>query len=396
MSPTAVGWPIEHGEANVTISSKLPDVGVTIFTVMSKLAQDAGAINLSQGFPDFDVSPELIDRVRHYMQTGCNQYAPMQGVPTLRTAIAAKAEALYGACYDAETEITITSGATEALYAAVTAVVRPGDEVIIIEPAYDAYEPAVRLNGGLPVYVPLSFPAFRVDWEAVGRCITPHTRALILNTPHNPTGMALEADDISALKKIVDRKDLLIISDEVYEHIVFDGRPHRSMASLPELKACSFVVSSFGKTYHATGWKVGYCMAPVAFTTEFRKIHQYLTFATNTPVQLALADHLSGSDDHLNLADFYQRKRDHFQRLLAGSRFKPLACHGTYFQMVDYSAITTEKDTVFARRLTTDVGVAAIPPSVFFHDQRDDHVLRFCFAKHDQTLEAAADKLCRI
>jgi methionine aminotransferase len=378
------------------LSSKLPDVGVTIFTVMSKLAQEAGAINLSQGFPDFDVSPELIDRVTHYMQAGFNQYAPMQGIPALRTAIAAKVEALYGACYDAETEITITSGATEALYASITAVVRPGDEVIIIEPAYDAYEPAIRLSGGRPLYVPLSFPDYRIDWDVVGRRITPHTRALILNAPHNPTGMVLETDDIAALKAIVDGNDLLIISDEVYEHIVFDGRPHRSMASFQELKARSFVVSSFGKTYHATGWKVGYCMAPAAFTAEFRKIHQYLTFATSTPVQMALADYLSGNDDHLTLADFYQRKRDRFQAMLAGSRFKPLACHGTYFQMVDYSAITTETDTSFAHRLTTDVGVAAIPPSVFFHDHHDDHVLRFCFAKHDQTLEEAADKLCRI
>ena len=380
----------------MTLSSKLPDVGVTIFTVMSQLAQEAGAINLSQGFPDFDVCPELIDRVTHYMRAGFNQYAPMQGVPALCAAIAAKVEALYGASYDAQTEITITSGATEALYAAVTAVVRPGDEVIIIEPAYDAYEPAVRLNGGRPVYVPLSFPDYRIDWDAVGRRITPHTRVLILNAPHNPTGMVLEAEDVAALEALAEGHDLLIISDEVYEHIVFDGRPHCSMASFPELKARSFVVSSFGKTYHATGWKVGYGMAPAALTAEFRKIHQYLTFATSTPVQMALADHLGGSDDHLTLADFYQRKRDRFQQLLAGSRFKPLACHGTYFQMVDYSALTTEADTVFARRLTTEVGVAAIPPSVFFHDHRDDHVLRFCFAKHDRTLEEAAAKLCRI
>ena len=380
----------------MTVPSKLPDVGVTIFTVMSKLAQEAGAINLSQGFPDFDVRPELIDRVTHYMQAGFNQYAPMPGIPALRTAVAAKVEALYGARYDTEAEITITSGATEALYAAITAVVRPGDEAIIIEPAYDAYEPAVRLNGGRAVYVPLSFPDYRIDWDAVGRCITDRTRVLILNAPHNPTGMALETSDIAALEALATRHDLLIISDEVYEHIVFDGRPHLSMASFPELKGRSFVVSSFGKTYHATGWKVGYCLAPAAFTIEFRKIHQYLTFATNTPVQMALADHMRTSEDHLTLADFYQRKRDLFQQLLAGSRLRPLACQGTYFQMVDYSALTTEADTVFARRLTTEVGVAAIPPSVFSHDQRDDHVLRFCFAKHDQTLEKAAAKLCRI
>ncbi|MDJ0856878.1 MAG: methionine aminotransferase [Desulfobacterales bacterium] len=378
------------------MESKLPDVGVTIFTVMSQLAQEAGAINLSQGFPDFDVRPRLIDRVTHHMQAGHNQYAPMQGVPALRAAIAAKVEALYGARHDPEAEITVTSGATEALYAALTVLVRPGDEVIVIEPAYDAYEPAVRLNGGRPVFVPLSFPDYRIDWEAVERCVTPRTRALILNTPHNPTGMVLAAEDIAALEAIVRRHTFFIVSDEVYEHIVFDGRPHLSMVSSAILRDRSFVVSSFGKTYHATGWKVGYCLAPAALTAEFRKIHQYLVFATSTPVQMALADHLATSDDHLTLANFYQGKRDRFRDLLAATRFKPLACHGTYFQMVDYSAVTTEADVDFARRMTTDFGVAAIPPSVFYHDRRDDHVLRFCFAKHDHTLEEAVEKLCRI
>ncbi len=378
------------------MDSKLPDVGVTIFTVMSQLAQESGAINLSQGFPDFDVSPQLIDRVTHYMQAGYNQYAPMQGVPALRAAIAAKVEALYGGRYDPDTEITVTSGATEALYAAVSAVVRPGDEVIIIEPAYDAYEPVVRLNGGVPVFVSLSFPDYRIDWDAIGRRFTPRTRALILNAPHNPTGTNLGSADIAALEALVGLYDFYIISDEVYEHIVFDGRPHQSLARFPMLWPRSFIVSSFGKTYHATGWKVGYCLAPAGLTSEFRKIHQYLTFATNTPVQMALADHLTASDDHLTLADFYQAKRDRFRELLGATRLRPLACDGTYFQMVDYSTITTEADTVFARRLTTDFGVAAIPPSVFYHDQRDDHVLRFCFAKHDQTLEEAVEKLCRI
>jgi methionine aminotransferase len=378
------------------MDSKLPDVGVTIFTVMSKLAQQSGAINLSQGFPDFDVSPELVDRVAYYMQAGFNQYAPMQGVPALRAAIVAKVEALYGARYDAETEVTVTSGATEALYAAITAVVRAGDEVLVIEPAYDAYAPAVRLNGGRPVFTPLSFPDYRIDWEAIRERITPRTRALILNAPHNPTGMNLGTEDIAALEAIAGAHDFFIISDEVYEHIVFDGRPHQSLARYPALRARSFIVSSFGKTYHATGWKVGYCLAPGILTAEFRKIHQYLTFATNTPVQMALSDYMTASGDHLTLADFYQRKRDRFQQLLAGTRFKPLACQGTYFQMVDYSAITQEADTAFARRLTTDFGVAAIPPSVFYHDHRDDHVLRLCFAKHDRTLEEAAEKLCRI
>ena len=376
--------------------SKLPDVGVTIFTVMSQLAAEHGAINLSQGFPDFDVNPALIDRVVHYMRQGCNQYAPMTGVPSLREAIAAKTADLYDATYDPESEITVTSGATEALYAAITAVVRPGDEVIIIEPSYDAYEPAVRLNGGRAVFVPMTFPDYRMDWERVREALSPRTRLLILNSPHNPTGSVLTAEDIAALKAIAGLGDFLILSDEVYEHIVFDGQNHASMVRDPDLRGRSFVVSSFGKTYHATGWKIGYCLAPAALTTELRKIHQYLTFAANTPVQMALADHLRQNDDHLTLAAFYQRKRDRFQKLLAPTRFKPLDCRGTYFQMADYAAISDEADTTFARRLTTEYGVAAIPPSVFYHDRRDDHVLRFCFAKHDQTLEEAVAKLCRI
>ncbi len=378
------------------MESKLPDVGVTIFTVMSQLAQEAGAINLSQGFPDFDVSPRLIDLVTHHMQAGHNQYAPMQGVPALRAAIAAKVEALYGARYDPETEVTVTSGATEALFAALTVLVRPGVEVIIFVHSYDAYVRGVRLIWGRPVFVPLSFPDYRIDWSAVGRCLTPRPRVLILNTPHNPTGMMLTAEDVAALKAIAADRDLFVVSDEVYEHIVFDGRPHLSMVSSPTLRDRSFVVSSFGKTYHATGWKVGYCLAPAPLTAEFRKIHQYLVFATSTPVQMALADHLSQSTDHLNLAEFYQAKRDRFRDLLAATRLRPLACQGTYFQMVDYAAVSTEADVDFARRLTTEFGVAAIPPSVFYHDRRDDHVLRFCFAKHDQTLEEAVEKLCRI
>ncbi len=378
------------------VPSKLPDVGVTIFTVMSQLAAEHGAINLSQGFPDFDVNPTLIDRVVHYMRQGCNQYAPMAGVLALREAIAAKTADLYDAVYDPESEITVTSGATEALYAAIAAVVRPGDEVIIIEPSYDAYEPAVRLNGGQAVFVPMTFPDYGVDWERVRKAVSARTRLLVLNSPHNPTGSVLTAEDITALKAIAGQGDFLILSDEVYEHIVFDGRKHASMVCDPDLRRRSFVVSSFGKTYHATGWKIGYCLAPAALTTELRKIHQYLTFASNTPVQMALADHLRQSDDHLTLAAFYQRKRDHFRTLLAQTRFKPLACRGTYFQMADYRAINDEADTAFVRRLTTEYGVAAIPPSVFYHDRRDDRVLRFCFAKHDQTLEEAVEKLCRI
>lgn len=380
----------------MTLPSKLPDVGLTIFSVMSQLAAEHSAINLSQGFPDFDVHPALIDRVVHYMRHGCNQYAPMAGVASLREAIAAKTAALYGGNYDPEGEITVTSGATEAVYAAITAVVCPGDEVIIIEPAYDAYDPAVRLNGGRPVFVPMTFPGYRIDWDRVGAAVSARTRLLIVNSPHNPTGSVLSEEDGAALKELVAGTDLLILSDEVYEHIVFDGARHISMAGDPELRRRSFVVSSFGKTYHATGWKIGYCLAPARLSIEFRKVHQYLTFASNTPVQLALADYLASTSDHLELSAFYQAKRDLFIELIDPSRFQPLPCQGTYFQMLDYSAITDEGDTAFARRLTTRHGVAAIPPSVFYHGSDDHRVLRFCFAKTDATLREAAEKLCRI
>ena len=380
----------------MTLTSKLPDVGLTIFSVMSQLAAEHRAINLSQGFPDFDVSPVLIDRVVHYMRQGCNQYAPMTGVPALREAIAAKTAALYDAVYDPESEVTVTSGATEALYAAITAVVRPGDEVIIVEPAYDAYEPAVRLNGGRAVFVPMTFPGYRLDWDRLRKAVSAHTRLLILNSPHNPTGSVLTQEDIAQLKTLVAGSDLLILSDEVYEHILFDGRRHASMAGDPELRQRSFVVSSFGKTYHATGWKIGYCLAPAAMSTELRKVHQYLTFASNTPIQMALADYLGSRADHLELSAFYQKKRDLFLSLIGPSRFRPLGCEGTYFQMVDYHAISDEPDTVFARRMTMEHGVAAIPPSVFYHQLDDHRVLRFCFAKNDATLKEAAEKLCRI
>ena len=380
----------------ITLTSKLPDVGLTIFSAMSQLAAEHGAVNLSQGFPDFEVSPALIDRVVHYMRKGYNQYAPMTGAAALREAIAAKTADLYDARYDPESEITVTSGATEAVFAAITAVVRPGDEAIIIEPAYDAYEPAVRLSGGRPVFVPMTFPGYRLDWEAVRAALGARTRLLILNFPHNPTGMVLTADDIAQLKDLTAGTDLLILSDEVYEHILFDGHRHESMARYPELRRRSFVVSSFGKTYHATGWKIGYCLAPAHLSSELRKIHQYLTFASNTPIQMALADYLRDTTDHLELSDFYQKKRDRFLALLRPSRLRPLACEGTYFQMVDYGTVSDEPDTAFARRLTIEYGVAAIPPSVFYH-QRDDHrVLRFCFAKNDMTLKEAAEKLCRI
>ncbi|MGD9009565.1 MAG: methionine aminotransferase [Desulfobacteraceae bacterium] len=380
----------------MTIQSKLPDVGITIFTVMSSLAARHEAINLSQGFPDFDAHPELIDLVSGFMRQGLNQYAPMQGVPALRQQIVDKTRALYGAEIDPDTDLTVTSGATEALFAAITAVVHPQDEVIVIEPAFDSYVPAIELNGGIPVFQALTFPEYAYDWNRIQDAITERTRLLIINSPHNPTGTAMDADDIEALRTITADRDLFILSDEVYEHIIFDGRRHESMLRYPDLAAKSFVISSFGKTYHTTGWKIGYCIAPAAMTTEFQKVHQFLTFTSNTPIQHAYAQFMERKELYLQLGDFYQKKRDRFLDVMQASRFNPLPCSGTYFQMMDYSEISDKPDEAFARRLTTQHGVAAIPPSVFYHDRQDHRVLRFCFAKQDQTLEQAAERLCKI
>jgi methionine aminotransferase len=380
----------------MTIQSKLPDVGITIFTVMSNLAAQHEAINLSQGFPDFDAHPELIDLVSEFMRQGLNQYAPMQGLPALRQQIAEKTSALYGARIDPDTDLTVTSGATEALFAAITAVVHPQDEVIVIEPAFDSYVPAIALNGGIPIFQALTFPQYAYDWDRIQDAITERTKLLIINSPHNPTGTAMDADDIAALRTITAERDLFILSDEVYEHIIFDGRRHESMLRYPDLAAKSFVISSFGKTYHTTGWKIGYCIAPAAMTAEFQKVHQFLTFTSNTPIQHAYARFMQRKELYLQLGDFYQKKRDRFLDMMHASRFNPLPCSGTYFQMMDYSEISDEPDEAFARRLTTRHGVAAIPPSVFYHDRQDHHVLRFCFAKQDQTLEQAAERLCKI
>lgn len=378
------------------ITSKLPDVGTTIFTVMSQLAMEHDAINLSQGFPDFDAHPELIAQVHHYMQKGMNQYAPMQGVAQLRHQIALKLKTVYQTDIDPETQITVVSGATEALYAAITSVVQPGDEVVVIEPAYDAYVPVIQLNGGIPRFVPLRFPGYRVDWDQVKNTVCDRTRLIILNSPHNPTGTILTAEDITTLEDICEKRNVFILSDEVYEHIVFDGQDHQSMLRSEILAAKSFVVSSFGKTYHTTGWKIGYCVAPRQLTQEFQKIHQFLTFTTNTPIQLAYADFMQQKQHYLQLPKFYQHKRDLFLDLMRHSRFIPLPCQGTYFQMMDYSNISDEPDVAFARRLTTQYGVAAIPVSVFYHNLTDNHVVRFCFAKQDQTLVQAAERLCQI
>ncbi len=378
------------------IQSKLPDVGVTIFTIMSKLASDHNAINLSQGFPDFDVHPDLLALVDNYMRSGHNQYAPMQGVAALRDQIAEKVLALYNAGYDPESEITVTSGGTEALFAAISAVVQQGDEVIVLEPAFDSYVPVIKLNGGIPVYVEYKFPDYRIDWDDVRNALSPKTRLIILNSPHNPTGAVFTETDISALKDILLDTDVLLLSDEVYEHIIFDGIRHESISRYPELVKRSFVVSSFGKTYHTTGWKIGYCLAPAPLSKEFQRVHQFLTFASNTPIQYAYAEFMKNKDIYLNLSAFYQQKRDKFLSLIENSRFKAMPCHGTYFQMVDYSSISDESDVEFSKRLTTEHGVASIPPSVFYHRQVDHKVLRFCFAKKDETLEKAAERLCKI
>jgi len=376
--------------------SKLPDLEVTIFSVMTQLALEHGAINLSQGFPDFDTHPELITLVEKYMREGHNQYAPMQGVMPLRERIAEKVHDMYDARYDPATEITVTSGATEAIFAAISAVVKKDDEVIIFEPAYDAYDPIVRLNGGIPVYVQLKFPHYNVDWNEVKNTVNRKTKLIILNSPHNPTGAVLSGEDISNLLNIVKDTNTFIVSDEAYEHVIFDGLLHESMSRYPELAQRSFVICSFGKTYHTTGWKIGYCLAPKQLSVELQKIHQYLTFASNTPIQLAYAEFMHNKDLYRDLANFYQQKRDKFLSLTSKSRFNALPCKGTYYQMLDYSQISNAPDLEFARRLITEYGVAAIPPSALYHQKIDNTVLRFCFAKKSETLEKAAERLCRV
>ncbi|AUX38153.1 MULTISPECIES: methionine aminotransferase [Sorangium] len=378
------------------LPSKLPSTGVSIFTVMTRLANEHGAINLSQGFPDFDCAPELVEAVARHMRAGHNQYAPMQGVLALREALATKIERLYGRRYDPATEITVTSGATEGIFSTITAFVRPGDEVILFQPCYDSYAPAVQLNGGTPVFVTLRFPEYRVDWDEVRRALTPRTRLLLINSPHNPTGTALSADDMRELAKVVDGRDVLVVGDEVYEHILFDGRRHESLARYPELSDRSVVISSFGKTYHTTGWKVGYCAAPQPLSAEIQRVHQFVTFAVNAATQHAYAEVVMRDPLAAELAAFYQAKRDLFLRLIEGSRFRPLPCEGTYFQLLDYSAITAERDADVALRLIREHGVAAIPISPFLSGVEPGPVLRFCFAKRDETLERAAERLRRV
>jgi methionine transaminase len=376
--------------------SKQPDLGVTIFATMSRMANEYKAINLSQGFPDFSCHPDLIRLVNKYMRAGQNQYAPMQGVLHLRERLAEKIEQTYGAVYNPVSEITITAGATEALFAAISAVVHSGDEVIVFEPWYDAYVPVIQYNLGIPVYVKLKQPDYRIHWPDVQKAITANTRLIIFNSPHNPSGSILTEKDINQLLKLVNNTDIILINDEVYEHIIFDGEKHHSFSRYPELRERSMVISSFGKTYHTTGWKIGYCAAPNELSVEFRKVHQFLTYAVNTPIQMAYADFLDHKNLYLQLAEFYQQKRDLFAELIKDSRFKLLPCRGTYFQLADYSAVSDENDFDFCKWLTTEFKVAAIPTSVFYHEQDDHKIVRFCFAKQDETLQKAAERLCRI
>lgn len=378
------------------LPSRLPQVGTTIFSVMSRLAQECGALNLSQGFPDFSAPPQLFDLVAKHMHAGHNQYAPMAGAAALREAIAEKVEFLYGARYDPEHEITVTAGGTQAIFTAVACAVRPGDEVIVFEPVYDSYGPAIELNGGKVVAAQLRFPDYRPDWEQVRRLVGPRTRMIMINTPHNPSGAAWTAEDMAALEAIVRGTDILVASDEVYEHIVFDGRRHESAARYPGLAERCFVMSSFGKTYHVTGWKVGYVLAPRELSAEFRKAHQFITFTVNTPVQLALAEYLQDRSRYLELSAFYQAKRDFFRQGLAASRLRLLPCAGTYFQLATYGAISDEPDIALAQRLTREIGVASIPVSVFYGEPQQNRVLRFCFAKNEDTLAAACERLARL
>jgi methionine aminotransferase len=384
-----------HTPPPPTLVTKMPKVGTTIFTVMSALAAERGAVNLGQGFPDFDCDPALVDAVAAAMRAGHNQYPPMAGAPVLRRAIADKVERLYGRRYDADTEITVTAGATQAIFTAILAIVRPGDEVIVVEPAYDSYIPNIELTGGVAVRVPMTVD-LRVDWDRIAASVTPRTRAILVNTPHNPSGTTLSDEDMERLESIAIGHGLFVIADEVYEHMVFDGAPHRSASRRPALAERAFVVSSFGKTYHVTGWKVAYCAAPAALTAEFRKVHQFNVFTVNTPMQHGLAAYMADPAPYLELPAFYQRKRDLFREGLAGTRFRLLPCEGTYFQLVDYGAISDLSEAEFAKWLTTEIGVAAIPLSAFFAEPVERGLVRFCFAKKDETLRLALQRLATL
>jgi methionine aminotransferase len=378
------------------IVSKLPDVGTTIFTVMSSLAAELGAVNLGQGFPDFPMSEDLVSLVDQAMRNGFNQYAHMNGLASLREVLAAKIAGLYNTVVNPDTQITITPGGTYAIYTALTTILRPGDEVIVFEPAYDSYIPNVVVNGAIPVRIDLRFPDYRIDWEEVRLKISPRTRLIMLNTPHNPTGAILRPEDMDELRKIVKDTEIFIHSDEVYEHLVFDGLPHTSILRHPDLLERSFVSFSFGKVYHCTGWKLGYSVSSPSLMKEFRKVHQFNCFSCHTPSQVGLAKFLTDKQTYLSLGAFLQQKRDFFARLMASTRFTPLPSYGSYFQLYKYDRISDEPDKEFAIRITKEYGVATIPVSVFYTAGKDDRVVRFCFAKKEETLEKAAERLIKI
>ena len=378
------------------MTSKLPRVGTTIFTVMSSLAAELGAVNLGQGFPDYPMSAELIALVDKAMRDGYNQYAHMNGLRSLREVLADKIKALYGTAVDPDTQITITPGGTYAIYTALTTILRPGDEVIVFEPAYDSYIPNIEINGSVPVRIELRLPDYHIDWDEVRQKITPRTRMILLNTPHNPTGSILRPEDIQQLRDLVKDTDILIHSDEVYEHLVFDGLPHCSILRYPDLLQRSFVSFSFGKVYHCTGWKLGYSVSSPDLMNEFRKVHQFNCFSCHTPTQVALTEYLQNPDTYRRLAGFMQAKRDHFAKLMKTTRFTPLPSYGSFFQLYKYDRISDEPDKDFVLRMTKEYGVASIPVSVFYQDNTDHRVIRFCFAKKEETLERAAERLIKI
>jgi len=375
------------------LQSKLPHIGTTIFTVMSKLASDEKAINLSQGFPGFGADPILLDLVGKYSREGLNQYAPMTGIPELRNALATKTKVTQGYFPDPDHEVTIVSGATEAIFSAVSAIVRAGDEVIVLEPAYDSYEPAITLNGGIPIYVGLESGDFSVNWDKVKAAISPKTRAIMVNSPHNPSGFVWSESDLEFLAELIRDGEIYVVSDEVYEHIIFDGRKHLSLGAHPELRQKTFVCGSFGKTFHVTGWKIGYCIAPPGLSVEFRKIHQYVTFSTVTPIQYALAEYLQVQERYLSIPAFYQKKRDLFAKGLSETGLELIPTYGSFFQMVSYAHLSQMSDTELAIQMTRKLKVACIPISVFYSTKKDDKIIRFCFAKTDQELAEGLRRL---
>lgn len=378
------------------IISKLPNIGTSIFSVMSKTANEYNAINLSQGFPDFDCPDELIGLVHHFQKKGFNQYAPMQGVMSLRNEISKKTERLHGRFYDPETEITITAGATQALFTAISCLVKNGDEVIVFEPAYDSYVPAILLNGAKPVFVPLNKNDYSIDWELTEKKISDRTKLIIINSPHNPTGSVIGLNDLRQLEKMVKNKNIFIISDEVYEHITFDGHEHLSLSRSDTLYKKSFIISSFGKTYHTTGWKMGYCIAPELLMKEFQKLHQFVVFSANTPTQYAYAEFLKNDSHYLELGNFYQKKRDYFVDKIQKSKFQIKRCKGTYFQLLDYSGYSILNDKKFAEYLIKEVGVAVIPLSPFYKKPYNEKIIRVCFAKREEILKSAAKLLNKL